>query len=192
MNKAKKNQGYTLIELIVSISILTMITGLFLADYKSSNQKAMLNTAADQLASDIRLMQSYALGAKKTGSGTVPAGGWCINVFSPKDRYILFADNNGNGDYDGAGEKYKEIILPVQLEIKTGGFVISLPAGGTTSRNRIDVCYQPPDPKVSIVGTTGGGPRISTGIASAVIIRDKKIGQEKKLLFNSFGLIDVE
>ena len=119
--KIKKDfTGYTLIELIVSISILTMITGLFLADYKSSNQKAVLNAAADQLASDLRLAQSYALGAKKNekNGNNVPAGGWGIRLSSinPNNEfYLLFADSGQNPkpqEYDNSDSIYRQIDFP--------------------------------------------------------------------------------
>lgn len=171
-----------------------MVTALFMANYKSANQNAVLNAAADKLAGDLRLMQSYALGAKKLQNDTVPAGGWCINFFSPKTSYILFSDINGDSDYDN-GEKFKDVVLTSQLEIKGGAangrFEIFLPAGGQQNRNQMDICYQPPDPAVSFVGYTGGA-LITGGIASAIVVRNNSTGKEKKILLNSFGLIDVE
>jgi prepilin-type N-terminal cleavage/methylation domain-containing protein len=157
-NKAKNNispagkilavqNGFTLIELIVSISIIAMMSGLFLANYHSTNESTELKMTAQKLASDIRLVQNYSLGSKEYG-GNMPAGGWGIHLdrVSFPNSYILFADSDGNMQYD-SGES----------DADKGGQTISLPVGVNvgdidigSSVNSVDITFLPPDPITNI------------------------------------------
>ena len=75
LHKNKDFFGFTLIELIVSISIITLITGAFLTNYHSTNKRSELANSAQKMASDIRLAQQFGLNTKQF-SGAVPKGGW--------------------------------------------------------------------------------------------------------------------
>ena len=52
-----KRSGFTLIELIVSMAIITMITAIFLVNYRSTTRRADLRLTAQRVVSDIRLTQ---------------------------------------------------------------------------------------------------------------------------------------
>lgn len=57
--------GFSLIELLVVISILGLLAGLGIASFSSFNRATRLSNAASQLRSDIRLAQSRALSGDK-------------------------------------------------------------------------------------------------------------------------------
>jgi len=188
--------GFTLIELIVSISIITMITGLFLADYKSVNQKAVLNAAADQLASDLRLAQSYALGAKKNekNGNQVPAGGWGIWMRSqpPNDVfYILFADSNSSSGsdrpqrYDASDNQYRKIYFPGGESVNAPITILSMSGFTVNPNNDNSIVFLPPDPVVYFDG-------IKANAVATITLKDSRTGKMKNIIVNSFGLIDVE
>jgi prepilin-type N-terminal cleavage/methylation domain-containing protein len=73
-NKTSKKMvfesGFTLIELMVSITILIVISGLGVASYNTFNHKQILDQSINTLRSDLSLAQNKAL------SGEKPAG-WC-------------------------------------------------------------------------------------------------------------------
>jgi prepilin-type N-terminal cleavage/methylation domain-containing protein len=203
MKIVKNSQGFTLIELIISISIIAMITGLFLADYKSSNQKAVLNAAADQLAGDLRLAQSYALGAKKNekNDNTVPAGGWGIRLRSitppNNSSYEIFADSNSSGGsdqpqmYDGSDSIYRKNFLPGGDVNGLGKapVVVESMSGFTVNPNNVNsIVFLPPDPAVYFDGVNAG----VSGAVAEIILNDTRTGNKKKVIVNAFGLIDVE
>lgn len=59
------SRGFSLIELLVVISILGLLAGLGIASFSSFNRASQLSNAASQLRSDIRLAQSRALSGDK-------------------------------------------------------------------------------------------------------------------------------
>lgn len=200
MKKLKKSQGFTLIELIVSISIIAVITGLFLTDYKSANRTAMLSAATDHLVSDLRLVQSYALGAKLDKTGKVPRGGWCINFDSPKNYYTIFADANGDHQQAaGAAEDYRQVIVDPTNRIQIVGAKPFNPRkdyyeiyNGTVlagEKKQMDICYETPVPTVYITGYPSG---IATGTNTQIKFIDTTNNLSMKILVNNFGLIDKE
>ena len=98
----KNNCGFTLIELIVSISIIGILTVVFIADFRAAGKKGDLSAAAQQMVSDIRKVQSYTLGLKEfdPGSGLdSPDGGWGVFLTRQTPRnifYKIFADYDNN------------------------------------------------------------------------------------------------
>lgn len=174
--------GFTLIELVVSISIIGLVTGIFLANYHSTNKQSELTMAAQRLVSDIRLAQSYSLGSKEYG-GSVPSGGWGAHfdrVSSP-GSYKIFADSNGNKAYD-SGEDDKD----------KGGQTVNFPAGVRVAEinagvlvDLVDITFLPPDPTTEIWD----------GAASYNTAQIKLEGETEDLTkiiaVNFFGLVEV-
>ena len=97
--KNVSNQGFTLVEMLVSISIIAILTGLFLANYSSINRRTDVAMAAQVLVTDIRFAQANALGLIKY-DGDAPDGGWGVYLSSDEaenDTYTIFADLNDAG-----------------------------------------------------------------------------------------------
>ena len=189
---ANNTAGFTLLELLVSMGILTLITGLFFSNYKSANQRALLDNAALQLAADLRLIQSYALSAKKNekNGNTVPRGGWGIRLRrqNPNNSfYILFADAGDNSkpqEYDNSDFIYRQIDFPKD---KAGNPLIEIDEFTNLIGNPdISIVILPPAPEVYFTGQKAGS---NVGV---IRLRDVKTDKTKNIMINSFGLIDVE
>ena len=182
VKKFKSEDGFTLIELIVSVSIIALVSGVFLANYHSTNKQSELTMVAQKLASDIRLAQSYSLGSKEYDS-SVPSGGWGAHfdkVSSP-GSYKIFADSNGNMEYD-VGEDDED----------KGGQTVNLPAGVTISEidagvsiDSVDITFLPPAPVTNIWDGADN--------YSAVQIKLEREGESltKTVAVNFFGLVEV-
>lgn len=178
---SKNSAGFTLIELIVSISIIAMMSGLFLTNYHSTNKTSELRMTAQKLASDLRLAQNYSLGSKEYG-GNMPAGGWGVHldrVVSP-NSYIIFADNDGNMQYD-SGEG----------DVDKGGMVVALPAGVSIQEINIgspidfvDITFLPPDPMTNIWDGA------STNNLISIVLTENSTNTTKAVEVNFFGLIE--
>jgi prepilin-type N-terminal cleavage/methylation domain-containing protein len=171
IKKIKKQHAFTLIELIISIFIITMITGLFLANYHSANERQELIMAAQKLASDIRLAQSHSLGAKEF-KGNVPLGGWGVRFVLDSSDYIIFADDDGDFSYTGVSDKHDETNLP-------GGITINQFIGKTTP---VDIVFLPPDPVTYIKGDP-------SAISVDIQLSDGETTKTVKV--NFLGLVDV-
>lgn len=137
-NYKLQNRGYTLIEVMTVIAIISIMSGIFLANQSFGKQSISLKQATSQLISDLRMAQGMAMNVtqfKKTdGTKEVPRGGYGILVGGvPAASYTIYADLNGNNDMN-AGEGY---------------LTRSLPSGITISAKTVsDINFIPPDPKV--------------------------------------------
>ncbi|OIO07545.1 hypothetical protein COX21_02335 [Candidatus Falkowbacteria bacterium CG23_combo_of_CG06-09_8_20_14_all_41_10] len=120
MKTGLKKAGFTLIELIVSVSIMAIIVGIFLANYYGSEPQSQLINATSALMRDLRLAQTR--GAAGVNYGHDPSPGWGINMASGTSAYWLFADINGDHVYNTSTESStvkgsREIILPAGVTI---------------------------------------------------------------------------
>lgn len=167
-NNKKYNNGFTLIEMIASIFIIALISGLFLANYHGANKRTALTMEVQKVASDIRLVQGYSLGSKEF-SGAIPAGGWGIYFTEGALSYIIFADVDGGKDYD-VEEKVETIDLAEGVAINAVSLGISA-----------SVVFLPPDPTVYLNGSSSGNVEIELSDGETV----------KSIEVNSLGLVDV-
>jgi prepilin-type N-terminal cleavage/methylation domain-containing protein len=101
-----KNKGFTLLELIVVMSIATIIMTTLVIQQDSWNDSLVVNTQAYELALMIRQAQVYSLGVREdisAPSGTVDKFNVSYGVYMDQnhlDRYVFFVDRNGNKIYD--------------------------------------------------------------------------------------------
>ena len=165
--------------MLVSISVVVLMSGLFLADYHSANKRSALVNAAQKMASDIRLAQQFSSGAREF-NGVPSAGGWGVyfNKTTP-DYYIIFADINapaGNKSYD-TGEMFKQINLPAGVSID------SIIDEEDTALNAVAVTFLPPDPITYIAASLNKKARIA--------LRDVNTNSVKTAEVNFLGLVEI-
>lgn len=83
--KKQKNQGFSLIEIIVVMSIFSILIGIVTTNLLNSKQKASLNTSTTLLVADITNQQLNAMmGENEVGSITNKG------IYFEPTRYILF------------------------------------------------------------------------------------------------------
>lgn len=99
---SRVNLGFTLIELLITISIIGILSAIGLARYNQFNRRQILVQAAQELKSNLRLVQSKALGAEK------PTG--CDTLSGHKLKFL--ADNK---DY-----KIVAVCGGGEIDVKTG------------------------------------------------------------------------
>jgi len=180
-----KKRGFTLIELIVSISVITLVTGIFLANYSSTNRRTDLTMTAQKMVSDIRMAQNYSLGLARYGisdAASVPLGGWGVHFNLPLEgnkQYIIFADDNGDKIYNGS----EEAIAANGAEIMTlpNNIIIDSISVGS----KADVIFLPPDPITTITGPITTYPQVD------IVLKDLTTQSIKTVRINFLGLIEV-
>jgi len=173
-----KQQGFTLVELIVSVSIIALVSSIFLANFHKYGSKGNVDMSAQKIASDIRMIQSYAFGLKEF-NGSRPEGGWGIYFNKANnDEYIVFADDNDGHDYD---------VLEEYRTIKTNNTQISNLKVNGTNKNWISVIAEPPNPTIWICDNT---PDCSTTTNAEIILESSD--EQKTIEINCFGLIDIK
>ncbi|MBP6858337.1 MAG: prepilin-type N-terminal cleavage/methylation domain-containing protein [Candidatus Pacebacteria bacterium] len=113
----KHTHAFTLVELLVSISIFALMTTLVVAKYGNFNNNVLLTNAAYDVALAIRTAQTYGLSVRSDDSGgfnnaygvnfSIREIGEQINELSniPNSQTIVtFSDLNANGIYDQGEE----------------------------------------------------------------------------------------
>lgn len=165
-----------MIEIIVSIAIISLLIGVFLVNYRGTDRRNNLSLSAQDLVSSIRLAQNNTLGSVEY-AGSVPDGGWGVHfdLSSSTKAFYIFADMNANMEMETGGsmEIFDRIELPQGVSFAS-----------TTIGNQADVTFLPPDPITNIWDGS------STSTYIRIQLNDQE-GNRKVVLVNLFGLIEV-
>lgn len=106
-----KQNGFSLIELMVAVGILTLINIMIFVSYPELSQKMALKRTSEEVALIARQAQAYALGVKKSVSGGDDYYGFGIHFDKNKPKsLVLFADSDSDKTYDG-GELFQEFKI---------------------------------------------------------------------------------
>lgn len=168
-------RGFTIIELLVAISIFIIVTGLVVANFRRGARSDELKIAAAGLASILQRAQTMAL-TGETINGKVPSGGYGVYAtLSEPNRYIMFADINDNKIY-GADEALDGgiIFLPPNIIINQ------------LNPAPINIVFKPPKPIIYINGESSENSAIIT-------LKDLVSNQIKRVIVNRIsGQISIE
>jgi prepilin-type N-terminal cleavage/methylation domain-containing protein len=162
MNKFSANNiGFTIIELLVVITIVAIISVLGAANYHRGNEQVLLDGQVAQFAQDVRQVQEWALSSKQLGAATSYGYGIYIPaiVSGAPQKYYLYSDNSDpataappkKAQYDDADTIAKTVVLDKKIKIDSCS--LCNPAKG------MSVNYIAPDLTAKIVkeGTGGAG-----------------------------------
>ncbi len=108
----KHNKAFTVLELLVSVSIISVILSVVFWNYTGFNDNLAVSGAAQEMAIAIRQAQTYGINVKETAvnSGTFSSAyGIYLNSSVP-NSYRIFVDLNNNNAYD-SGESVEQVIL---------------------------------------------------------------------------------
>lgn len=166
------NFGFTLMELLVTITIISIMSMVYLVNYRATNQRIVLDQAASGLSADMRLAQNMAMNVRKF-NGVIPAGGYGIKIGSlPATSYIVFADTDANKGYSDSTEKFSERFLTSGVSITDISF-----------SGNID--FEPPLPTIWIDG-------VQTAATASITIRYGLTGSTRVITINRLtGQINV-
>jgi len=147
-----KNKGFTIIEMMVTLSIITLLTVMVLAYSRQSESVTNLIRDSDKMVYELRRAQNLAMLTLQptTTIGITPATpvcGWGIYINKealPQTQYILFSDfcNIGTrGQYD-SGEEFETVNLLKGVAI--------------TEANMSSITFVPPEPQVKFNPSLSG------------------------------------
>jgi Tfp pilus assembly protein FimT len=135
--------GFTLIELMVVIGIFMMVFGFTYGGLRNNRRLGEFRLTADQVASDIRKVQTMALaGISAEDLGNVSYGIY-FNINQP-NSYLIFKDD-GNKVYEaGIDETIQTVTFP--QDISLSAVEPALPT------NDLAIVFSPPQPTTYING----------------------------------------
>ncbi len=182
-----KNKGFTLIELMVVVGIVTVISAMLLANYGSFGDKVTLQNLTYDLALTVREAQVYGLSGKfqeRDNFGSVPVILYFNKGGTP--LFYMFADSNNNWVQD-TGENISEYNLGQGYQIT------DIWAEGDTIKNGINklaLRFKRPEPDAQIKDFTTNSS--GTDYTDARIIIKSPRGEELSVFVESAGQISVQ
>lgn len=180
--KAISQPAFTLVEIIIVIGIFVGLMSATIVNYRSGSRQSQLRLAAQELATNIRLAQSYAVGSKDfvdpNGSDHAsqsPQGGWGVYAsLDNPDYYQIVVDLDDDHIFD---KPFRRINLPnnvvmEQIEDNSG------PVNNGT------VFFKPPEPQTFINGQAGN--------QITFTLKDQIEATTSQVMVNFFGLVEVK
>lgn len=175
-------ESFTLIELMVVVSIMVLLTAIILPNYNNTKKDLALERSANLLLQHLRDALEKAMSAAEYG-GIIPAGGY--GMYLSSSEIFLFADcplvdhlyTPGNQCAPGFPEK----IVAEKIELEPGVQIKSL-----SPASPLNISFQPPDPTVFINGLENAGE------AKIVLSLTSNPSRTKTITVKQSGLIAIE
>lgn len=128
LKKVKKNSGFTIAEIMVTIGIIIVLSGISWTAFKNYQPSLVLSTSARDLVSDLRLAQQLSI-TEQVNHGIYfdsVSGTYRLEKYSPTTQ-ILFSKNLPSGitiyQITGLSEQ-KAIFNPYGSSVSSGTITI--------------------------------------------------------------------
>ncbi len=155
-----QSSGFTVVELMVSASILIVITSVVFAQHSRFSGNLLISNLAYDMALTLRQAQVYGLSVREfgTGSGEFDIGYGVHFDQSTPTAYILFVDRDKNGRYDSVAENVEIFSLRQGNLIRQ--FCATLSSGTEKCAGSgitiLDIVFVRPDPDANIRSDVAG------------------------------------
>ncbi len=114
----KPNPGFTLIEVMVVLAIIAILATVAVPNYLSWRESGKLTGAVENLKSDLNMARLSAVRESMT-----------TTVEFRAERYVIWLDDNGNGDFDTGENAVRSRVLPRGIAIDLAATTFA--AGGS-------------------------------------------------------------
>ena len=172
----RREQGFTIPELLVVVAIIVLMTGLLLPNWRSGERTLALSRVVHKAGQDVRRAQELALRAQAYTclSGTISGYGVFFDQNS-STSYTIFAECNANNTYDAGTDGIVETI-----QIESGIEIQSVSPGP-----QISIVFVPPVPLVFL---EPGDPSLTRVFFQRV----DGVGNQRTLEITNKGVIDID
>lgn len=185
--------GYTLIEMLAVIFIVSILSSLTIYNYSVHKKDEILLTETQKIAQLLRRAQSLALAPQQLSALGISRNGYGVRLATGINTVTLFADEYPTGTssynfiYDGGTENIENLILDSNVIVS----VLQAPAGDgiTTGETALNILYIPPDPVVTIYNGTSNTNATDALITIRLISDPTKV---RKIKISSVGLVEVQ
>ncbi len=183
-------EGFSLVELIVSLTIFGLITTVILVRNAQFNNSILLTNLAYDVALSVRQSQIYGLSVKEAsvGSSNFDIGYGVHFSNASMTSYSLFIDNDKDEHYDGGAELLETYTVRQGNIIKD--FCV-IESGGnrclsTNDITALNIVFIRPDPDAIITADS------VTKYRTAKIYLESPAGTQKIVVVESTGQISIQ
>ncbi|MDB5259756.1 MAG: Pili subunit [Candidatus Taylorbacteria bacterium] len=184
--------GFTLIELIVSVSIFVFMTAFLVGKFGKFNQSVLVTNTAYDVALTIRNAQSYAMNVRQSTvdvSATSFQHPYGVHFETGSNNFYFFSDADNNF-VRSTGETITTSTIKKGLVISS----IEAQCGNATylSKTSADVSFRRPDPDAILRTTTTPDFSNPTSCEAVKLTVHAPDGSNKIVLIRSTGQIAIE
>jgi len=187
-SKLYTQYGFTLIELMVVIMILTVITGITLANYSEFGNKILLRNMTYEVALAVRETQIYGISGKNQDGDVFAGKPIAIFIARNSPDFYMFGDKNDNGNLDLASPD-NEVHL-ADYSLGSGLYISNIrgeKVGGGVDLDMDDVSmrFKRPEPDAKIKSGTQNYSNVRITVTSPK-------GHSLTVLVESAGQISIQ
>ena len=148
----KHKDGFGLIELMVSISIMLIVSSVILARQSAFNGAVLLRSQLYEVALAVREVQLSAVSAESNGSGSFGSvqGIYFDTATSNNGSYVTFHDMDGDFFYDSNEQFGKQGLVDKRFEVRAIRAI-----GGTINGTGVAVVFKRPNFDAQFYSSTG-------------------------------------
>ncbi|HPT08382.1 MAG TPA: hypothetical protein PLE28_01660 [bacterium] len=178
--------GFTLVELIVSVSIIIVIVSLTVINYNAGFSETNLSNTQNSLYQNIKQIQSYAL-SYRSYNNILPKY-WGMYLATSSSVPVVFADINENGLYDdGEADTLfggKEIVLEPDIIIN------NIKSQNSSTVSDLYIMFESGGGDMYVYNSTSSDP--NNVDQWFIELRDIRFPLGKLLILNNPGLTDTK
>ncbi len=178
------SQGFSLIELLITMSIMMIVSGLVFFNHSRFNSNILIENLAYEISLTIRQAQSFGWLVKETSGGF--EGGYGVHFDSDSDEFLIFADTHPSGAPNHIYDAGSDEIID-ELKMMNNNKIDQLCVETDCSAGILDISFVRPNPD-AFIRADGSG----TDKATAEIHVISPKGLKKKILINKIGQISIE
>jgi len=198
-NKGKLLTGFTLVELLVTLTIFSIMTGVVLVNQGKFNNTIFLSNLAHDIALTIRQAQTYGINVRETAqsSDLFSNYGVSFQMGANNKNFVIFADVLGtaNGLFDGSFScPGNDSECVERYVIKNSNYIKSICAGNdesdctANSATTLNISFTRPDSDAHIKSNV----KTTDQPYAKIVVASQDGANTKGIIVRSTGQIYVE